>query len=200
MTVRILPHFLILIVVLCHCIIHGKGQTPPCDGILSDIFATSEVLLFQSTVPSSGEAPALLSQEELDILAEGFIEVYNELQGDNCDNETIIATSAEGTQIVRLRRNLQVYVNRIVSFRIRGNCRACGNRPLIGNDAPGRFLQQNGKDVRFKRIVSKINRGRFMKEYRLWLDNQRASGRFTSSSEIRARSIVKEGKIEIVDN
>jgi hypothetical protein len=137
--------------------------------------------LFQTAIPADGEQ--LLTQDEIDALADGFMLVYNQLQGDTCDNETIIVESVEGTQIVRLRhrrdRTLATagVVTRIVSFRIKGNCRACGSKTLIGNDAPVRFLQQqssgnSNSNSQSNSRVAKMNRGQFIKQYRLWIGKE----------------------------
>jgi hypothetical protein len=112
----------------------------------------------------------------------------------------MIVTDVAGSQVVRLRRNLASgLVTRIVSFRIQGNCRACGNKSLIGNDAPGRLLQQSDKQIKSNSGSGKVNRGRFMKQYRLWLNKENSSGRF-QKYDIRAQLILKESRIEIVGN
>lgn len=197
MTLRILPDFLILIVVLFHCTIPGRGATPPCDGILSDLFAVSDDLSFVVTVPANSSQ--VLSQQEIDVLKNGFMVVYNQLQGNSCDNQTIIVSSVDGTQVARVRRNLATVgtVTRVISFRITGNCRACGNKSLFGNDAPGRLLQQDDKNEKSNSASTKINKGRFLKNYSAWITNQRASGKY-KIRDIKSSTIAREGRCEIV--
>ena len=197
MTLRILPNFLILIVVLFHCTIPGRGETPPCNGILSDVFAVSDDLSFVTTVPANSSQ--VLSQQEIDVLANGFMVVYNQLQGDTCNNQTILVSDVDGTQVVRVRRNLATTVTRVISFRITGNCRACGNKSLFGNDAPGRLLQQDDKTNEKSNSGSstKINKARFLKNYSTWITNQRASGKY-KIRDIKSSTIEREGRCEIV--
>ena len=180
---------MLLLVVLLNGVMTGIDAAETCNGLLSDVFAVSADLSFQTSDSSQG-----LSQAQLDFLAGGVKIVYNALQGGSCDNETIYLDTVEGRQVVRVRRNLAGVVTRIVNFRIKGTCRACGNKPLIGNDG-ARFLQQQEKQPK----VGKVNRGRFMKQYRLWLKQESAIGKF-QKSDIKVQSILKESSIEIVGN
>jgi hypothetical protein len=140
----------------------------------------------------------VLSQQEIDVLANGFMVVYNQLQGTSCDNQTIIIGSVEGTQVARVRRNLAAVgtVTRVISFRISGNCRACGNKSLFGNDA-GRLLQQDDKNWKSNSASKKISKVRFLKNYSAWIDTQRTSGR-SKIRDIKSNSIEREGRCEIV--
>jgi hypothetical protein len=73
MTFRILPRFLILVLILFKGIIPGTDAATPCDGLLTDVFAVSEDLSFQAVVVSN--STELLTQAQVDTLADGFKEV-----------------------------------------------------------------------------------------------------------------------------
>mmetsp|Transcript_31850 Transcript_31850/g.52503 ORF Transcript_31850/g.52503 Transcript_31850/m.52503 type:complete len:205 (-) Transcript_31850:110-724(-) len=178
------------------------GQSTANDAAcpLDDSHETTVMMFLESEEEVGGEG---LTQAAIDAIADGFMNVYNDMQAGFCDDETKIIETVEVSLFEERRlsdaddeesiveeRQLQyigsntTFLSSYFSFffRIVFACRGCpGGAPLF-DDAARRLGQ-----AQMSKAASRGKPDKFMKKFDKWIEKEHSSGRLQSI-------IVKENK------